>query len=368
MLNKNVRIEVVGANLVGLMQDIQLSGIVADFKRTSDTALEIKTTKDNLPLLFAILQKKCYTYKVFEARGINKSYFIGASIGVAIFFIFVLVLMQFCFGIRVVSTDESVSRQVQEVVNSSGVIGQPWSKIDCAKLEQQVLEQIESISMVSIFKKGMCLVINTTIGTPKPNESEVIDTSSGLYADRDGVVSRIFVANGTALVKVGDTVSFGDMLVAPYNLDSEGEEVPVAVQADVYLYTWDSSTVEFCENGTEYARTGEYVVSQQITFWGKVLYNSSPVIPYEHYEVERHTKSLSSVLPIWVETIYYYQTSAVNVYRNFEAEKEALIYEAKQNVLKNIDENSVLEQKHTINHIGDKYYITYYIKTENKVG
>ena len=199
MLNKNVRIEVVGANLVGLMQDIQLSGIIADFKRTSDTALEIKTTKDNLPLLFAILQKKCYTYKVFEARGVNKSYFIGASIGVAIFFIFILVLMQFCFGIRVVSTDESVSRQVQEVVNSSGVIGQPWSKIDCAKLEQQVLEQIESIATLD---ERACKLIKAFMPGPltlvlrkRPDAFTYINNAGARETDEIAVrmISSIFL-------------------------------------------------------------------------------------------------------------------------------------------------------------------------------
>lgn len=365
---KLARIKVTGVNFSELIAAIQKAQISVNFTRQSDTSMLFETSRENLPRLFDILQKKCYTYKTCGEERQNYSYLVGASIGVVLMLVVMIILTQFCFGIKVVATDADVRAKIENLLIEEKCITRVWRDIDCDSLENLILKNVPDVGMVSVSQKGMYLVVNTSLATPKPPVEPNPDFSSGIYADCDGVVSRIFVSNGTALVKVGDTVSFGDLLVAPYNLDAEGNEIETSVRADVYVYAWDSATVEFCEDSVEYARTGNFVTAASVIFGGEALSQAEVAVPYKTYESVTKLTNLSSVLPVKLETTYYYETAPVGVKKDFAAEEQALIYEAKQKVMAGVNESDVLEQKHTISEHDGKYYVSYYIKREYKVG
>lgn len=362
-----VKIEVKGVNFGDLIDRVQGAGVTLDARRIDDTTFLFETQRVNLPILFDILQKKCYTYKVIDLRAKRRNFWLGVGIGVAIVALAMIILVQFCFGVEVTASEQKVQAEVEAFLWSEGCVGSRWSEIDCAALERKILQNVDGVSMASVTKKGMCLIVNTSpaVEPIEPNVPSV--TAGGIFADKDGVVSRIFVVSGTALVKPGDTVSLGDLLVAPYTLDTEGNQVPAEVRADVYLFSWTSATVEFRENAVEYERTGAFVTSQIVRYRDKILSQTDVVIPYAHYETETSTRVLGGALPVRVDTIYYYETAPVEVKKDFEAERDALIFEAKQMVLSEIPETDILEEKHTINQVDDVYYVTYYIKRESKV-
>lgn len=365
---RKARVEVSGVNFGELVALVQKSQISVNFRRIGDTVMLFETSPRNLPILFDILTKKCYTYKVFRPKRLNFWQLCGFLAGALIMLTAIFIFSQFCWGVKVVAEKSELNQKIAEFLDTQDLVAKSWKSIDCDTLETQILNAISEVGLVSVNRQGAFLVVNTISGTQPQATEPILDTSAGIFADRDGIVSRIFVASGTALVKVGDTVSLGQMLVAPYSLTQDGTQNPVSVRADVYLYAWESSGVEFCENSLVYVRTGEFVTETQTQFCGATLTSTSAQIPFEHYEIQTSRRYLSSILPIAVETTYYYQTEAVAVRREFEAEKEALIYEAKQKLLLRIDECQIIEQKHTINQIGDKYYINFYAKCEYKVG
>ncbi len=366
--NKKAKVEVTGVNFGELVALIQKAQIAVNFRRISDTVMLFETNNRNLPILFDILTKKCYTYKVYRTSGLNLWQVVGGLVGLMLMSILLIVLSLFCFGTKVIAADPNVETAISEYLNSQNCTHSMWRNIDCDTLETQIMSAIPEVSMVNVSRKGVYLIVNTSIGTLPNEPNNVEDNSTGIFATREGIVSRIFVASGTPLVKVGDTVSVGQMLVAPYILDAEENQTPVKIRADVYLYTWESSCVEFCENGVEYVRTGNYVSATKTMFGGTVLTNQEVVVSYATYEVQTSRRYLSSVLPLAVETTYYFETVATPTTRNFDAEKDALIYEAKQKLFSKIDENDTLEQKYTINKVDDKYYVNYYAKCEYKVG
>ncbi len=364
---RKARVEVCGVNFGELVALVQKAQISINFRRIGDTVMLFETSPRNLPILFDILTKKCYTYKVFRPSRLSIMQLCGALVGVFFAIAVVIFLSQFCWGVKVVANNSEIAQKVEEFLDTQEIFSKSWRNIDCDELETQILNAISDVGLVSVNRQGAFLVVNTVSGTT-PQGLNAKDVGAGVFADRDGIVSRIFVASGTALVKVGDTVSFGQMLVAPYSLNEDGTQTAVSVRADVYLYVWESCVVEFCENSLEYVRTGEFVTETKTQFWGTILTDTRAQIPFENYEVRSSIRYLSGVLPIIVETTYYYQTEAVQVKKEFSAEKDALIYEAKQKLLLRIDECQILEQKHTINQVGDKYYINYYAKCEYKVG
>ena len=358
-----VKIKVTGVNFGSLLQMIQSANIVVGVDRQSDTVLIIKTKQNNLAILFDILKKKCYTYEVYDTSKNKWWYICGAGCALILLLIVLFVLSRFFIGVTIVGdADEGLYDYLCQ-----NAVGVSWQNLDTKVIESTILQQFDTISMVDVSKKGLYLVVNTTPATKKP-ENNFIANENGLFADRSGVVSRIFVASGTACVAVGDTVSFGQMLVAPYVENEEGEKTSVSVKADVYLYEWSSAMVEFSENQTEYARTGNVIFSQKVMFFDKILSKKEVNVPFGHFETETSKRFLSDTLPLVVLTTYYYETTLVPVKKDFKAEEQSLIYQARQMAIKDMLESEICEEKHTISTVGDKYYITYYVKKEYKVG
>ena len=368
LFNPKARVEVTGVNFGELVALIQKAQIAVNFRRISDTVMLFETSKRNLPILFDILTKKCYTYKVYRTSELNFWQVIGGVVGLVLMIVLLIILSQFCWGTKVIATDPQIEATISKFLLSQNCTHSMWRNINCDMLETQILSAIPEVGMVNVSRKSAFLIVNTSIGT-LPNDPTIQkNNSAGIFASREGIVSRIFVASGTPMVKVGDTVSMGQMLVAPYVLDAEGVQTTVQIRADVYLYAWESSCVEFCENGVEYARTGKYVSTTKTVYGGTILTNQEEAINYEHYEMLTSRRYLSSVIPLVIETTYYFETVPTPTRYDFDSEKDALIYEAKQKLFSKIDENKILEQKYTVNKVDDKYYVNYYAKCEYKVG
>ena len=69
------------------------------------------------------------------------------------------------------------------------------------------------ISWIGIEFKGTNAIVKIVEATKKP---DIIDEKyfCNIVASKDAVITRIVVQNGTAQVKVGDTVKKGDILIA----------------------------------------------------------------------------------------------------------------------------------------------------------
>lgn len=363
-----VSLKVRGANFNVLIDELKKRNIKFKAQRVTDTELNIETTENNLPVLFDLLRNKCYNYSISYKSEIGLPKILGVVIGLAFCLIVFMVLSNFCLGVQINTDDAVLSQKIQSVLteNSWGS-GKSWGSLDFDEIELNLLTHVEELSMVNVSRFGAYLIVNVNEGTLPGELNHTEENTQGIFASADGVVSRIFVASGTALVKVGDTVSFGQMLVAPYRETAEGEQIPTIVKADVYLYLWDSETVEFRENTYEFSRTGNFVVSRDIAFAGNVLKSENANVNFEHYETEILTYNISNILPLKMICTYYFETTAVPVKKEFSAERDSLIYEAKQKLLQKIDKTQILEEKYTISQIGEVYYVTYYTKREIKV-
>lgn len=358
-----LEIEIKGVGLAQLLNEFTKNKInVKKVCKTSDTSIFIRINSKYAPAIFAILQKKCYNYSITRKIGLKYANF-GVLIGILVVFCVIPVLSMFCYGVEIASDDDVLVARANEVLTANGLgAGRTWNSLNFAEIEQILREEIEGVGLVNVSRRGGYLYVNfseATLETPL----EPINTT-GILANQNGVISRIFVNSGTALVKTGDTVRVGQMLIAPYYFDEEENQVPCEASGNIYLDVWESATIEFKENAVEYAKTGEKITFSRITYGNDVLSDDNSEINFEHYELETRVEYLSNILPIKIEYITYYETTPVSVFKAFKDEEEALIYEARQNVLELIKDKEILDERHTISLMGDTYYITYYLKTE----
>ena len=89
------------------------------------------------------------------------------------------------------------------------------SKLDSDKLINELRLKRNDISWIGIDLKGTNAIVKIVKSHEKP---EIIDNSDycNIVALKDGIITDIVAQNGTALVKAGDEVHKGDVLVAGY--------------------------------------------------------------------------------------------------------------------------------------------------------
>lgn len=87
--------------------------------------------------------------------------------------------------------------------------------IDTNKIITEIRLKRNDISWLGIDIKGTNVIVNAVKADEKP---AVIDNSDfcNIVATKGGIITKIIARNGTAVVKVGDTVEKGDLLIGGY--------------------------------------------------------------------------------------------------------------------------------------------------------
>lgn len=366
-LSGSVELKIKGANFANLLNTITREEIlVQNVSKIDDTTMLLKIRKNYLARLIAILNNKCYNYTITRKTGLFQNVGIGLVVGLVFCSIALAILSNFCFGVKINSDNVELVKKVEKVLSTHDFcVGKMWGSVNFEQIEATLRQEIEDLSLVNVTRNGAYLFVNFSSATlPITIEQE---NQQGIFSNVNGVISRVFVSKGTALVRPGDTVSVGQMLIAPYLLDANEEQVACSAKGAVFVYVWQSQTVEFSENSIEYARTGKTQVNQKVMFGNDILSSQENKISFETYQTEEKTKYLSNILPIKCIYTVFYETTPVTVTKKFADEETVLIYEAKQKALQSVSENEILEEKHTVSQIGEKYYITYYLKLEVQV-
>ena len=107
---------------------------------------------------------------------------------------------------------ENIKEDIESLGLKRGVLK---SKIDTDKLINEIRLKRNDISWIGIDLKGTNAIIKIVKFNEKP---EIIDNSDycNIVATKDGIITEIVAQNGTALVKAGDEVHKGDVLIAGY--------------------------------------------------------------------------------------------------------------------------------------------------------
>lgn len=154
------------------------------------------TEKNGLPFLL----RKINGRRVFAA-------------GALFCILFLLMMMRSVWAFQFEGNLRISEEQLTDYLEDCGVlIGTPIRKLDYEALEEGLREQFDVITWASVVRKGTTLIIRIR----EREHTEV----SGQYSDKTDIVSDVsgtvismVVKEGVPLVKIGDTVETGDLLV-----------------------------------------------------------------------------------------------------------------------------------------------------------
>ena len=248
-----------------------------------------------------------------------------------IFFILLILLaliigLSSCFVWNVEIKEENgyELENIREDIEKAGLkVGIFKGKINTKEIINKIRLERKDIAWMGIELKGTNAIVKLVKSDEKP---DIIDEDEycNIISNKEGIITKISVQNGTANVKVGDTVSIGDILVNGW---MEGKFTGIRYVhslAEIEAKVWYTESVKIPYNVTETKYTGneeeKYGIkfnNFQINFTKK--YSKFKI--YDTIETENKIKLFSDFyLPISiVKTTYKEQEKIEKTYSVEEA-------------------------------------------------
>lgn len=209
-------------------------------------------------------------------------------VGALLFPVALYLLSSYIWFVDITGLKTLPEAQIRQIVYLSGLKpGTEINSVNIQHVETELLAQRPEIAWININITGTRAVIEVTEKTvPKLTDKAPAD----IVAIKDGVISEIVAVAGQPLVKVGDTVKKGDILIKgvlpPIKTpDSPAADAqpsdqplrPVKAQGMIKARVWYESYGEAALAETRYQRTG----NKQ---WSLVIKINQTEIPLKHIE------------------------------------------------------------------------------------
>lgn len=136
----------------------------------------------------------------------------GILAGVFAFFLIIGLMSDYIWIIDVNGNNKITDKYILSVCNSIGIKNGIRKDSIYPKIEREKLMlKLEGIAWASLNIEGSRLTVNVTETKEKDKETEKF---SNLKANADGVIKKLDIVSGTSVVKVGQAVMKGDLLVS----------------------------------------------------------------------------------------------------------------------------------------------------------
>lgn len=313
----------------------------------NNTYLKVRIPKDDFVQIKNIAKKTKCKVKIERKVGlpfiINKyrkrKIFLIAIILIAIF---IFIITKFVWNIEVVGNNTIPKEEIIELVNRYGIkIGELKNNINTKKICNLIMIDREDIAWLGITIKGTNVIINIKEASEIP---EIIDRNEicDIVSNKDAIISKIIVQNGTARVKEGDIVKQGDLLVEGIMESEHMENRLVHSEATIYgkNYYTKSRKELFLQNNT--IKSGKEEKRYEICINNFKLNFNKRLSKFENYDTINESKKIK------IFSNYYFPLE-IRKTTNFELKLEEKNYQEEELKDKIISElKDEFEQEYSI--------------------
>lgn len=204
-----------------------------------------------------ILNKKGLYFKVFKYRKRRI-----AVLLIALFLAFCIASTSFIWNIEIIGNSYIPTEDIYKALSESGIsIGKNKIGLKTKKVITNLRVILPDIAWVGIDIEGTNAYINIVEKTKLPDSAVNENAIGDIISDKSGIIEKIIVENGTAILKAGDYIEDGRILIeGKMYSDSLGIR-DVTAKGIILL-------------NTEYEYKSEYTYSiQEKQYTGKVKYS-----------------------------------------------------------------------------------------------
>ena len=199
----------------GVATDILLkAGISAAFDRKGRLVIPYHK-KDNVVSLFEGEVK----FSVSEPLGLYGQILkhrrrFGIFIGVLLIAVLFIISSDTVWDVRVEGAYLGNEEEIRRELSEAGLgVGKRWSKLDKNQIEINMLTSSHSVAWLNINRRGTVAYVKVSDKITYPEEEKPVGYAN-IVAVRDCVIEEIIVENGYPMVKKGESVRAGEILIS----------------------------------------------------------------------------------------------------------------------------------------------------------
>lgn len=229
-------------------------------------------------------------------------------------------------GLENISVEEMISVLSEEGIQT----GKRKSKIDTKKVINNIRLKRDDISWMSIDMKGTNVIVSIVEAEEKPdivNKEEYCN----IVAKQRGIITKITADTGTAIVKVGDIVEKGDVLIGGYMEGKYTDTRYVHAKGEIEARVWYTKKKKSSLTREITEETGNWknIYSININNFKTNLYKTLP--NFENYDTINETNKIklfkNFYLPIEINKTTYVEQKKTKITYGKEDLKQILINE-----------------------------------------
>jgi similar to stage IV sporulation protein len=358
-LNGYVIIKMTGYYGERLLNYAALNGIYLwDIKRITENVMIAKVSIRDFFRLSRLARKaRC---RLFVVKRVGLFFFINRLkrrktliIGSVLFIAFLYFLSSFVWNIEIISEDPQLRQAVKKDLAEWGFSEGTFKyNIDKKSYLDKIFLKYNDIAWAEIEIRGSKVIVQLVKKEPAPELEE--NTPCDIIASKDGIIEEIIPLRGEPVVKPGDAVEAGDVLISgrieiyPNISPREDNNAPssflVHSNGIVKARVWRQKAVNIPLIKTIDVETGQSKTAIRLSLGSKHYNFQLGKIPYDIYDVEI-TNQLT--LPLFIRDF------GVDVvkYKELKAKKislsiEEAVKEAEKQLLKELKEFENTELVH----------------------
>lgn len=301
--------------------------------------------------------------KVFNSILANCGFIIGAILLCVV----CLYFNSFIYQLEISGCDGERLYQLTAELEEKGVKqGVKKNTLQYDEISRELIEKVDGLSFLSIYEnKGK--IIAQAIYKDEPVEDIKKDK---IFATFDGIITRVLVTSGTAVVKEGDRVLKGDLLIDGYidlgdPLDPNNERVAVEADGVVYARVWLSENLVISDKTIQAKRTGNTQTVRYV-FTDMSAKTNTPATKFAFSECEVKENVVNSILPFKTITYTFHELE----YQEVITDRQILdtkIFEACNRLTLQLNQDKLLDKWVNEKKVDCFYYIDIYYEVERAI-
>ena len=311
-----------------------------NLKRTHSTRIIINIGIKDFKKLKPIARKTKCRVKMQKKKGIP--FLLHKYQKRKIFFIFflliilsIIILSNFIWNIEITGNENISSEEIQKLLEENNFkIGKCKIGLTTKELIQQIRLERSDIAWVGIEIEGTNATVKIVEADLKP---DIIaeDEYCNLIATKDGMITKVIAQNGTPLVKEGDVVTKGTILVGGWLEGKYTGTRYVHANGDVQAKVWYSQKEKIPLKQVEKVKTGNEENKYSVKINNFKINLTKGVSKFKNYDTIEASKKLKLFSDFYLPIEIYTKTFQ-------EYEEKEIIYTPEE--AKTIGENLAMQK------------------------
>lgn len=337
---------------------------IKNIKKKNITTMTMDISLNDYDKIEEIAKKTKTKIKITGRRGfafflIKIKRRIALSIGVLLFMGVLYYLSTFIWKIEI-SVDHNLSPyEIRQQLTSFGVKqGISKKSINVYDIEEKLIKSNGNIMWVRVRIDGAKLKV-TVAERQSPPSVVSEDTPCNLVAKKDGEVVRVYTTAGTSMVKKGDIIRKGQILVKGEQ-GKEGSTYAVHAIGDVICRTFYEEVKNVKIDTVKKERTGNKIENLCLSIKGKDIYLKKSVNKFDKYDkIEDNT--------FFIKKETYYEVKETTVHGDAKKIVDDTTNELYIKICENLDKSVKIIDKIVNYEAGDTYMVRVLVVAEENI-